>query len=222
MEPDENETQPVEGAEDRQRRRHPPLRRRDASGRGIHGFTSGHAAAAVLSASAAVAVVHHRGHAAGVAGGTAGCGPSRGAPAFQRPQDRACSSESWRCWRAGSVRASTWPSTPRRAPGTLLERARTSPSRMPPGSFRIDQVAQVASLAIDPVVVDIDTTVASAVGKRRGSRGGNRDDHFALRPCATNNHVVESATNLRVTIEGHSGSYKAQRRSASTRPRTSR
>ncbi len=90
--------------------------------------------------------------------------------------------------------------------GTVVTLPKSNASGVVPKST---EVAQVAS-AIDPAVVDIDTTVASAVGNGAEAAAGTGMIISPSGLVLTNNHVVESATSLRVTIEGHSGSYKAK------------
>jgi S1-C subfamily serine protease len=71
------------------------------------------------------------------------------------------------------------------------------------------RVAQVAS-AVDPAVVDIDTTVASPVGNGTEAAAGTGMIISSSGLVLTNNHVVESATSIRVVISAHPGSYKAK------------
>ena len=97
------------------------------------------------------------------------------------------------------------PGTQRPA-GTVVTSPRSNASGVVPKST---EVAQVAS-AIDPAVVDINTTVASPVGNGAEAAAGTGMIISPSGLVLTNNHVVESATNIRVTIEGHSGSYKAK------------
>jgi S1-C subfamily serine protease len=71
------------------------------------------------------------------------------------------------------------------------------------------EVSQVAT-SVDPAVVDINTTVASAVGEGTEAAAATG---MILSPSGlvlTNNHVVESATSIKVTIAAHAGSYKAK------------
>jgi S1-C subfamily serine protease len=90
--------------------------------------------------------------------------------------------------------------------GTVVTLPRPNASGVVPKST---EVAQVAS-AIDPAVVDINTTVASPVGDGAEAAAGTGMIISPSGLVLTNNHVVESATSIRVTIEGHSGSYKAK------------
>ncbi|MGA8296846.1 MAG: trypsin-like peptidase domain-containing protein [Acidimicrobiales bacterium] len=81
-----------------------------------------------------------------------------------------------------------------------------SDSGIVPSSTRVSDVAS----AVDPAVVDIDTRVASAVGNATEAAAGTGMVISASGLVLTNNHVVESATNIKVTIQGHGGSYKAK------------
>ena len=68
--------------------------------------------------------------------------------------------------------------------------------------------AKIAS-SVDKSVVDINTTVASPAGE--GTESGAATGMIVTKTgeVLTNNHVVEDATSIEVTIEGHQGHYTA-------------
>jgi len=99
----------------------------------------------------------------------------------------------------GSVAA---PSSPTAPVGTVRQ-----PSS---ATTRTDQGAGVAAIAarVDPAVVDIDTTVSFG-GGAAGRAAGTGMLVTPTGEVLTNNHVIQSATQIRVTVAGH-GSYPAK------------
>jgi S1-C subfamily serine protease len=82
-------------------------------------------------------------------------------------------------------------------------------SQTAPLSANAKSVAAVAD-AVDPAIVDINTAVLSQVGI--GSETGAGTGMIVTRSgeVLTNNHVVEDASSIKVTIERHSGQYDAE------------
>ena len=76
----------------------------------------------------------------------------------------------------------------------------------PQTSNGADFAQQVAD-AVDPAVVDIDTTVASPNGSGATEAAGTGMIISSSGLVLTNNHVVNRATTIRVTVPGHSGTY---------------
>jgi S1-C subfamily serine protease len=76
---------------------------------------------------------------------------------------------------------------------------------------RTDQGASVAAIAarVDPAVVDINTTVASVTGGPGARAAGTGMLITPTGEVLTNNHVIQSATRISVTIAGR-GSYPAK------------
>jgi S1-C subfamily serine protease len=63
---------------------------------------------------------------------------------------------------------------------------------------------------IDPAVVDIDTVVASPSSEGQEDAAGTGMILTSAGEVLTNNHVVEDATSIRVTVQGRSGSFAAK------------
>lgn len=80
---------------------------------------------------------------------------------------------------------------------------RSGTSGLTPSS---NSVAAVAS-AVQPSVVDINTSVASQAGGGTETGAGTGMIVTRTGEVLTNNHVVEQATSIKVTISGHKGSY---------------
>jgi S1-C subfamily serine protease len=72
------------------------------------------------------------------------------------------------------------------------------------GPFNLQQIAK----KVDPSVVDINTTLASASGQS-GRAAGTGIILSSSGQVLTNNHVVESSTSIKVTVMGHSTTYSA-------------
>jgi S1-C subfamily serine protease len=96
--------------------------------------------------------------------------------------------------------------TPKLPSGAVTTLPRSSAAGVLPSSA---QVAQVAS-AVDPAIVDINTTVASPVGQGTEAAAATGMIISPSGLVLTNNHVVESATSIKVSVEGHSGAYQAR------------
>lgn len=97
------------------------------------------------------------------------------------------------------------PNTPG-SQGPVTTLPKSSASSVVPTSSEVSSVAS----AIDPAVVDINTTVASEVGNGAEAAAGTGMILSRSGVVLTNNHVVESATSIKVSIQGHSGSYRAR------------
>ncbi|MGB9113300.1 MAG: trypsin-like peptidase domain-containing protein, partial [Acidimicrobiales bacterium] len=95
--------------------------------------------------------------------------------------------------------------TPRPS-SSVVTLPRSTSSGVVPSSAEVAQVAH----AVDPAVVDINTRIASPVGQGTEAAAATGMIVSGSGVVLTNNHVVESATNIRVTIEGYGGSYKAK------------
>jgi len=91
------------------------------------------------------------------------------------------------------------------SPPSVATLPRTGSVGLSPSS---DSVSAVAS-AVEPAVVDINTTVASEVGSGTETGAGTGMIVTRTGEILTNNHVVEQATSIKVTIQGHRGSYNA-------------
>lgn len=63
---------------------------------------------------------------------------------------------------------------------------------------------------VDPAVVDIDTVVASPASEGQEEAAGTGMIITKTGEVLTNNHVVEDATSIKVTIQGRSGSFAAR------------
>ncbi len=107
---------------------------------------------------------------------------------------------------AGVDAAVSSSSNPPRSSSSVATLPRSNTSGVVPSSSEVAQVAHV----VDPAVVDINTTVASPVGQGTEAAAATGMIVSGSGLVLTNNHVVESATSIRVTIEGHAGSYKAE------------
>ena len=66
---------------------------------------------------------------------------------------------------------------------------------------------QAVTARVDPAVVDINTVFQSATGS--GQAAGTGIILTSSGEVLTNNHVVEGATSITVTVQGRSGSYQA-------------
>ncbi len=73
------------------------------------------------------------------------------------------------------------------------------------GSQALD--AQAVAAMVAPAVVDINTTIASL--GQPGQAAGTGIILTSAGEILTNNHVIQGATDIRVTIPGRSGTYKA-------------
>ena len=82
----------------------------------------------------------------------------------------------------------------------------TLPAQASSGANVVQRVAN----AVDPAVVDINTTVATPEGQGVTQAAGTGMIISSGGVVLTNNHVVNQATSIRVTVEGHNGSYPAK------------
>ena len=68
---------------------------------------------------------------------------------------------------------------------------------------------QAVSSKVSPAIVDINTTLAS-LGSNTAQAAGTGMILTSTGEILTNNHVVQQATSIKVTIQGHSGTYTAR------------
>jgi S1-C subfamily serine protease len=90
---------------------------------------------------------------------------------------------------------------------TLRGPAATSPIRASSQASTGSLDAQAIAAKVDPAIVDIETTIQSGSGSGQGAATG-----MIVTPSGqilTNNHVVQGATSIKVTIAGHSGTVSA-------------
>jgi S1-C subfamily serine protease len=112
------------------------------------------------------------------------------------------------------------PSTPSRSSGAIGNPAPKGPIAAPrnggsgrplPGGGVVSGIdVPAVATKVDPAVVDINTVIAAGVG---GSNGGTAAGTGMILTSTgevlTNNHVIRGATQIRVTIQGRSGTFAA-------------
>jgi S1-C subfamily serine protease len=81
-----------------------------------------------------------------------------------------------------------------------------------PPSGQADQALNVQAVAdqVEPAVVDIDTVILADVSGRTAEAAGTGMILTSSGQVLTNNHVIQGATSISVTIQGRSGTYSAQ------------
>ena len=98
---------------------------------------------------------------------------------------------------------SATPSSAPSLPGSVAKLPSSSSDGLAPTASSVAAVASAVELA----VVDINTTVASPAGGGTETGAGTGMIVTPSGEVLTNNHVVEQATSIKVTIAGHKGSY---------------
>ncbi len=83
----------------------------------------------------------------------------------------------------------------------------TAASPESPGRALAD--AQAIADKVDPAVVDINTIITDALGQR-GEGAGTGMIVSSSGEVLTNNHVIQGATSILVTVPGHTGRYTAR------------
>ncbi|MCU1495409.1 MAG: hypothetical protein JWO62_3173 [Acidimicrobiaceae bacterium] len=84
-----------------------------------------------------------------------------------------------------------------------------SPGRSTQASSGPSESTAAIAKAVQPGIVDINTTVASPAAQGQEQAAGTGMIITSSGEVLTNNHVVENATKITVSIQGHSGTYAA-------------
>jgi S1-C subfamily serine protease len=81
-----------------------------------------------------------------------------------------------------------------------------------PSVGHADQALNVKAVAaqVEPAVVDVNTTILVDASGRTAQAAGTGMIVTSTGQVLTNNHVIRSATSIRITVEGHQGTYTAK------------
>jgi S1-C subfamily serine protease len=81
-----------------------------------------------------------------------------------------------------------------------------------PSVGHADQALNVKAVAaqVEPGVVDVNTTILVDASGRTAQAAGTGMIVTSTGQVLTNNHVIRSATSIRITVEGHQGTYTAK------------
>lgn len=84
-----------------------------------------------------------------------------------------------------------------------------SPTKSTQASTRPTESIAAIAKAVGPAIVDINTNVASPASQGQQQAAGTGMIITSSGEVLTNNHVVEQATKITVSIQGHPGTYQA-------------
>lgn len=86
---------------------------------------------------------------------------------------------------------------------------RTAPQSTPAGGQNAPLNVQAVASKVDPVVVDINTTVQTSTSGTTGQAAGTGIIVSSNGEVLTNNHVIQGSTSISVTLQGQSGTHTA-------------
>jgi S1-C subfamily serine protease len=84
-----------------------------------------------------------------------------------------------------------------------------SPSASSQASTGAAESTAAIARAVEPAIVDIDTDVASMASQGQEQAAGTGMIITSSGEVLTNNHVIEQATHITISIQGHTGTYGA-------------